>query len=46
MMEKTEVTEQEIEKIIIDFFEWLNDYEELGYTEKGINFYVDKYLKK
>ena len=30
---------------LIDFFKWLNDYEELKYTEKGIKFYVDEYLK-
>lgn len=30
---------------LIDFFEWLNNYEELGYTKKGIRFYVDEYLK-
>ena len=30
---------------LIDFFKWLNDYEKLEYTEKGIRFYVDEYLK-
>lgn len=30
---------------LIDFFKWLNDYEKLKYTEKGIKFYVDEYLK-
>ncbi len=30
---------------LIDFLKWLNDYEELQYTEKGIKFYVDEYLK-
>jgi hypothetical protein len=30
---------------LIDFFTWLNNYEELKYTEKGIKFYVDEYLK-
>lgn len=30
---------------LIDFFKWLNDYEELKYTEKGIEFYVNEYLK-
>jgi hypothetical protein len=29
----------------IDFFTWLNALEELQYTEKGIQFYVDEYLK-
>jgi hypothetical protein len=32
-------------KLLIDFFTWLNNYEELKYTEKGIKFYVDEYLK-
>jgi len=32
-------------KQLIDFFKWLNDYEELKYTEKGIEFYVNEYLK-
>ena len=30
---------------LIDFFNWINKYEELRYTEKGIKFYVDEYLK-
>ena len=30
---------------LIDFFNWLSKYEELKYTEKGIKFYVDEYLK-
>lgn len=30
---------------LIDFFKWLNNYEELKYTEKGIKFYVGEYLK-
>ena len=30
---------------LIDFFKWLNTYEELEYTEKGISFYVNEYLK-
>ncbi len=30
---------------LIDFFKWLNTYEELKYTEKGISFYVEEYLK-
>ena len=32
-------------ELLIAFFKWLNDYEELKYTEKGIRFYVDEYLK-
>ena len=39
---KTE--ESKLEEQLIDFFKWFNDYEELKYTEKVINFYVDKYL--
>ena len=31
---------------LIKFFEWLNDWEELKFTPKGINFYVDKYLSE
>jgi hypothetical protein len=30
---------------LIDFFKWLNAYEKLEYTEKGISFYVEEYLK-
>jgi hypothetical protein len=30
---------------LIKFFTWLNDFEELKYTEKGIEFYVSEYLK-
>jgi len=33
-------------KQLDDFFKWLNNYEELGYTEKGILFYVDEYLRR
>ena len=29
---------------LIKFFKWLNDFEELLYTDKGINFYIDEYL--
>jgi hypothetical protein len=32
-------------ELLIDFFKWLNALEELQYTEKGIKFYVDMYLK-
>ena len=32
-------------ELLIDFFTWLNALEELQYTEKGIQFYVDEYLK-
>jgi len=32
-------------ELLIDFFKWLNTYEELQYTEKGIRFYVGEYLK-
>jgi len=32
-------------ELLIDFFKWLNSFEELQYTEKGIQFYVDTYLK-
>lgn len=32
---------------LIDFFEWLNNYEELGYTKKGIRFYENyKFILK
>lgn len=30
---------------LINFFKWINREESLHYTEKGINFYVDEYLK-
>lgn len=29
---------------LVNFFTWLNNAEELKYTEKGINFYVDRYI--
>lgn len=32
-------------KSLIGFFKWLNSFEELQYTKKGIIFYVDEYLK-
>ena len=32
-------------ELLIDFFKWINAFEELKYTEKGIEFYVDEYLK-
>jgi len=28
------------------FFTWINEYENLEYTEKGIEFYVNEYLNK
>lgn len=33
------------EKESIEFLKWFNDFNELGYTEKGIIFYVNEYLK-
>lgn len=41
----TEAVVMQRSEQLIDFFKWLNTYEELGYTEKGINFYVEEYLK-
>jgi hypothetical protein len=35
----------EQKKELIDFFTHLNDLDELGYTEKGIEFYVEQYLR-
>ena len=32
------------EGMLIGFFKWLNNFEKLEYTEKGISFYVNKYL--
>lgn len=29
-----------------EFFIWLNEREDLGYTEKGIDFYINEYLNK
>lgn len=37
-------TEQQV--LLEEFFTWLNSLEELGYTEKGIEFYVNGYLKE
>jgi hypothetical protein len=34
------------EESLKNFFTWLNTYENLEYTEKGINFYVNDYIKK
>lgn len=34
------------ENQLIDFLAWFNEYEELGYTKKGIEFYVEKYLTR
>ena len=33
------------EGILTDFFEWINGYEDLEYTKKGIKFYVDEFCK-
>ncbi len=30
---------------LIGFLTWVNNWEELGYTEDGIIFYIDEYLK-
>ena len=36
---------EEYEKSVCkEFFKWINKFEELGYTEKGINFYVNSFL--
>jgi hypothetical protein len=35
-----------VDETLVDFFRWLNEYEELKYTPKGIRFYVDEYLKR
>jgi len=34
------------EEPIRNFFKWINEYEDLKYTEKGIEFYVNEYLNK
>lgn len=34
-----------MKKKLMKFFKHLNDLEELGYTEIGIEFYVDQYLR-
>ncbi len=33
------------EEVLTDFFEWINVYEELKYTKKGVKFYVDEFCK-
>ena len=33
-------------QLLISFFEWLNNLEHLGYTKKGIEFYVDTFIKE
>lgn len=33
-------------EILTDFFKWINNFEELEYTKKGIKFYVDEFLTK
>ena len=37
---------KELKKELIEFLKWLNELEELKYTEKGIEFYVELYLKQ
>ena len=32
-------------KLLYNFLTWLNSFDDLDYTEKGINFSVDRYLK-
>ena len=31
-------------KELVKFFRWINEFEDLKYTEKGINYYVDTYI--
>lgn len=40
------MNDQELQKELTKFFEWLNSIEELEYTKKGIEFYVELYLKQ
>lgn len=47
LIQPTEPTTEESNKeSLIDFFKWLNTFEKLQYTEKGIQFYVDEYLNQ
>jgi uncharacterized membrane protein len=38
--------QQASEKLLRNFFIWLNEYENLEYTEKGIEFYVKEFISK
>jgi hypothetical protein len=34
------------EELLKNFFIWINEYENLEYTKKGIDFYINEYLNK
>ena len=42
---KINIINQFKKKMLTDFFEWINAYEGLGYTKKGITFYVNEFCK-